>query len=73
MPLNMFDNVVWPTGCIYNVDSKAQGNCEGGADIEHHFTVEGKKNVWVQKRKKKVEQAIMEYAEWAATRCSGSD
>jgi hypothetical protein len=72
----MFANMGWPSDCIYNITPESGSACEGGADIEHHFKVDGKQNVWTQRRKDKtqqVEQSLVDYAEFARTRCSGSD
>jgi hypothetical protein len=69
----LFGNIGFPTSCTYNVSCNVVGKCQGGADIEHHFDVEGKRNVWIQKHKGKVEQNILDYAEWARIRVSNSD
>ncbi len=59
-----FQNVGWESGCVYNIEGKGNSKCEGGANIEHHFTVDGQPNVWIQKRKEKIFQAIInDYAE----------
>ena len=68
----MFDNVMWPTDCIYNIDPKDGSSCEGVAEIEHHYDKAGSRNVWIQRRQDKIEQIIMEYAEYAKTRVSTS-
>lgn len=70
---SFFSNNFWPAGCIYNISSTGSGTCEGGAEVEHHFTEDGKRNVWLQKGKEKVETSLIDYYEWAKTRCSNSD
>jgi hypothetical protein len=73
MGCDFFGNAFWPSECVYNIQGEAGSKCEGGADIEHHFVMEGVSNVWKQRRKDKVDQAVIAYACEASIRCSCSD
>lgn len=70
---SFFEENVWPAGCVYNVAAVVGGSCEGGADVEHHYDADGQRNVWLQRRRQEVEVSILEYADYARTRVSGSD
>lgn len=69
MGSDLFGNVYWPTDCIYNIEADSGSICKGGADIDHHFTLAGELNVWKQRYKDRVDQAIMGYAADASIRC----
>lgn len=68
----MFENITWPEGAIYNVTSSKEGlRFRAGADVEHHFTVEGQPNVWIHHHGKKTAEEIQTYVEHRAT-CNAS-
>lgn len=69
---DFFSNIGFPVGCTYNLTGNVTTKCEGGADIEHHFEVDGQKNVWLQKRQNKEDENWYGYAELASTRVSNS-
>jgi hypothetical protein len=69
----LFGNVIWPSDVIYNIVADSGSKCEGGAEVEHHFVADGKKNVWLQRREGKVTECLVEYYEHAAKRVSNSD
>lgn len=70
--MKFFDNITWPNRAVFNVTGNAGKTCGGGADIEHIYIEEGKKNVWVQKRNERIMKQIMDYAEYAETRVCNS-
>lgn len=70
--MHIFQNITWPEAVTYNIIPQHGSKVEGGADIEHFFIENNKKNVWKQKRSERVSQQLVEYAELAETRCCTS-